>query len=178
MDKFESYGDGVNGRVDSHLFDARAILIPGSVALGTVIESLQTEVQGIPQESVSFSDPVHKILGELAFMPLDAKALGLSFAVAATSQMGYAARSVKEIYVENGLIGIGVAPESAVESPSLTRRRKFGSLAVTSLAAAVAYKFGEHLSQTQDVVASAALIGSSALYFARTRTKFTGNNHR
>jgi len=83
MDKFESYGDGFNGRVDGHLFDARAFLIPGSLALGTIVETLQTEIQGIPKDSIHFNDPVHQILGNLAFMPLDAKGLGLSFAVGA-----------------------------------------------------------------------------------------------
>jgi len=178
MDKFESYGDGFNGRVDGHLFDARAFLIPGSLALGTIVETLQTEIQGIPKDSIHFNDPVHQILGNLAFMPLDAKGLGLSFAAAAAAQMSYAARSVKEVYVENGLIGIGVAPEAAVETPALTRRRKLGALAVTGVTAALAYKVGEHLNQTDDLIASAALIGTSALYFARTRTKFTGKSHR
>jgi len=173
MSKFESFGDGMNGRVDGPLFDARAILIPGSLALGSVVESLQTNVQGVSKESVHFSDPVHQIIGNLAFMPLDAKALGVSFAAAAAMQMGYAARSVKEIYVENGLIGIGISPESAVETPALSHRRKLGALAVTGLTAAIAYKVGEQFNQAEDLIASAGLIGLSTLYFANTRKKFT-----
>ena len=172
MSKFESYGDGINGRVDGPLFDSRAILIPGSIALGSIVESLQTEVKGLSRGSVNFSDPVHQVIDNLAFMPLDAKALGVSFATAAATQMGYAARSVKEIYVENGLIGIGIAPEAAVESPSLTRRRKLGALAMTGLTAAVAYKVGEHFNQTEDLFISAGLIGLSTLHFARTHNKF------
>jgi hypothetical protein len=173
MSKFENYGNGINGRVDGPLFDARAILIPGALALGSIVETLQTDLQGTAKESIHLSDPVHKIIGELAFMPLDAKALGVSFAAAAATQMSYAARSVKEIYVENGLIGIGVSPESAVENPALSRRRKLGALAVTGLTAAIAYKVGEQFSQTEDLIASAGLIGLSALYFANTRKKFT-----
>jgi len=173
MDKFESYGDGINGRVDGPLFDTRKFLIPGSLALGTIVETLQTEIQGNLKDSIHFNDPVHQILGNLAFMPLDAKGLGLSFAAAAAVQMSYAARSVKEVYVENGLIGIGVSPESAVENPALSRRRKLGALAVTGLTAAIAYKVGEQFSQTEDLIASAGLIGLSALYFANTRKKFT-----
>lgn len=172
MSKFESYGDGMNGRVDGPLFDARAYLIPGSLALGTVIETVQTEINGLSKDSIHFNDPIHQIIGNLAFMPLDAKALGLGFAAAAATQMSYAARSVKEIYVENGLIGIGIPPEAAVENPSLTRRKKLGALAVTGLTAAISYKAGEHFSQVEDLVASTSLIGVSILYFAKTRKQF------
>jgi|GEM_PF-2246128 len=172
MDKFESYGDGINGRVDGPLFDTRKFLIPGSLALGTIVETLQTEIQGNLKDSIHFNDPVHQILGNLAFMPLDAKGLGLSFAAAAAVQMSYAARSVKEVYVENGLIGIGIAPEAAVEKPSLTRRRKLGALAVTGLTAAVAYKVSENFNQAEDLIISTGLISLSTLHFARTHNKF------
>jgi hypothetical protein len=172
MSKFESFGDGMNGRVDGPLFDSRAFLIPSSLALGSIIEAAQTEVQGISRDSINFSDPVHQLIGNIAFMPLDAKALGVSFAAAAATQMSYAARSVKEIYVENGLIGIGIAPEAAVEKPSLTRRRKLGALAITGLAAAVAYKVSENFNQAEDLIISTGLISLSTLHFARTHNKF------
>jgi hypothetical protein len=172
MSKFESFGDGINGRVDGPLFDARAFLIPSSLALGSILETAQTEAQGLSRHSINFSDPVHQLIGNVAFMSLDAKALGISFAAAAATQMGYAARSVKEIYVENGLIGIGIAPEAAVEKPSLTRRRKLGALAITGLTAALAYKVGENFNQAEDLILSTGLISLSALHFARTYKKF------
>ena len=172
MSKFESFGDGINGRVDGPLFDARAFLIPSSLALGSILETAQTEAQGLSRHSINFSDPVHQLIGNVAFMSLDAKALGISFAAAAATQMGYAARSVKEIYVENGLIGIGIAPEAAVEKPSLTRRRKLGALAITGLTAALAYKVGENFNQAEDLILSTGLISLSALHFARTHKKF------
>lgn len=172
MSKFESFGDGINGRVDGPLFDARAFLIPSSLALGSILETAQTEAQGLSRHSINFSDPIHQLIGNVAFMPLDAKALGVSFAAAAATQMGYAARSVKEIYVENGLIGIGIAPEAAVEKPSLTRRRKLGSLAITGLTAALAYKVGENFNQAEDLILSTGLISLSAIHFARTHKKF------
>ncbi len=172
MSKFESFGDGINGRVDGPIFDARAFLIPSSLALGSILETAQTEAQGLSRHSINFSDPIHQLIGNVAFMPLDAKALGVSFAAAAATQMGYAARSVKEIYVENGLIGIGIAPEAAVEKPSLTRRRKLGSLAITGLTAALAYKVGENFNQAEDLILSTGLISLSAIHFARTHKKF------
>ncbi len=77
MSEFESYGNGISGRVDGPLFDARHILMPASMALTTMGEAVQTEAEAYATHGIPLpeqSSLVGNMLQTVATMPMDAKA--------------------------------------------------------------------------------------------------------
>ena len=162
MSDFERHGNGVNGRVDGPRFDARYILMPAAMVFGTLGEQLQTEAQqreAMGRPLIHMSGLIGRTFEAMATMPLDSKAVGLACGVAAATQLIQAGKSTRDIAIENSIIASGLPRESAVEPVHRRALKRLGSWAVAGAGAFGAYKVGEHLTPTTDLVTGMGFIG-------------------
>ncbi len=172
----ESHGNGFSGRVDGQLFDAR-LAVMAIPAIGGIGEAIQTEAEGYAArgEQLPVSDSlVGQLFEAVATNPLDNKALGLAAGVIAASSLIQASRSMRQVNFENLQLVSGVDRLSAVEPLRNRAATKVKHAGLTAVAGVAAYKVGENLDQSKDIIGAMIGTGFGISCLLRTRKRFLG----